>query len=111
MLHGPDERVKELVSRFQKEQQRFAGEQLAVTELSVNDRGAWSLQFANGLKIAVGRDDVENRLQRLARYLDTIRQVKGMPESIDLRYQHGMAVMWKQIDKQDNEEKRAEGAV
>lgn len=110
LLQGADERVLELVNRYAEEQRRFSTLNLNVSELVVNDRGAWSIKFSNELKIAVGRHDVDGRLQRLARYLETIRQLKGMPESIDLRYQHGMAVFWKPAEKQNNEVS-GEGAV
>lgn len=111
VMHGPDGRVAEVVRRYKSEQQRFAGQQLEMAELKVNERGAWSIRFANGLKIAVGRDNVEPRLERLARYLEAITGMKGMPKSIDLRYRHGMAVLWKPADEQENKDVHGEGAV
>ena len=99
------------MGRFNAEQQRFALQNLQVAELTVNERGAWSIRFAEGLEVAVGRDEVDLRLQRLARYLQTIRQLRGMPESVDLRYRHGMAILWKPVEKQKKEVQEAEGAV
>ena len=111
LLKGPDERVEELVTRFNTERQRFVQQDLHVTELAVNERGAWSMRFREGLTVAVGRDDVELRLDRLARYLNLITKLKGMPESIDLRYRDGMAILWKQVEAQDKEVINGEGAV
>lgn len=109
-LRGTDERVVEAVERFKRERQRFVNLQLDLDELIVTDRGAWSLHFKNGLKIAVGREDVDSRLDRLERYLGAISQFKGLPESVDLRYQHGIAVFWKAVEEQADEVK-GEGAV
>jgi len=109
-LRGTNERAVEAVDRFKRERQRFAKLQLELAELIVTDRGAWSLHFKNGLKIAVGREDVDSRLDRFARYLGAISQFKGLPESVDLRYQHGIAVYWKAVEEQADEV-NGEGAV
>jgi len=108
-LSGPEDRAMEVVSRFNREKDRFASIGLVVSRLAISDRGAWTMNFSNGLKVAIGRADVENRLQRLQRYLGMISAVRGIPESIDLRYHHGMAVAWK--PDENSAENKDKGAV
>lgn len=94
VLKGLDNRSIEVVELFKREKPRFAQLDLTIATLEVNKRGAWSIAFENGLQIAIGRTDIENRLQRLAENFVAITQ-RGNPEYIDLRYRHGIAVSWK----------------
>ncbi len=93
-LIGMDKRSQEVVELYKREKLRFAQLGLTIATLKVNKRGAWSITFGNGLQIAIGRTDIESRLQRLADNFIAITQ-SGDPEYIDLRYRHGIAVSWK----------------
>jgi cell division protein FtsQ len=99
VLQGNNERALEVVELYEKEKMRFAKLDLTIVRLGVNNRGAWSVAFENGLEIAIGRIDVEQRLQRLADNFPAIIQ-RGRPEYIDLRYRHGISVSWKQNAQQ-----------
>ena len=94
MLIGMDQRSVEVVELYEREKPRFEKLGLTITRLQVNKRGAWSIAFDNGLQIAIGRADIEHRLQRLADNYAAITQ-RGNPEYIDLRYRYGIAVSWK----------------
>lgn len=108
LLDGPVDRAGELVNRLHLEQQRFSSLDLVVDSIKINRRGSWKAVFGDGLEVAIGRHDVEKRLERLAEsYQQIIRQ--GQPEYIDLRYQHGIAVAWKRIEPVKTEDKK--GAV
>ena len=97
-LQANDDRSVEVVNRFKQEQQRFAKLNLNVISMKLSERGAWSMTFAGETDILIGRHDVAERLQRLLSSLPLIKQYKGMPARIDLRYPHGMAVNWKVED-------------
>ena len=103
MLLAEDARSVDVVEVYQRETERFLQHGLTIKQVSLSDRGAWSLEFTNGLQVAVGRVDVEARLQRLVNYLQALKQYKKMPESIDLRYLHGMAVNFGKPEEQDEE--------
>lgn len=106
-LSGPDSRAAEVIERFAIETQRFNKHGLKVSGLDLNSRGAWSISFGNGLKVAVGRTSINTRLRRLDKYLSTLKQAKGMPVNIDLRYRYGMAVTWKQTPAKAGKQKGA----
>lgn len=113
LLDGPDEQATEVVARFTREAQRFAGLGLELVSLAMNQRGAWTLEFGNGLTIAVGRDAFEVRLARLSRHFNRLVEMKGMPKRVDLRYRHGISVQWPaapaQNPAQDPDQVRAAG--
>ncbi len=92
-----DDMAVDMTSTFLQEAKRFSSMNLHLQELHVSERGSWKMVFRNGLQVIIGSRDVTQRLQRLATYIEYLKRFRGMPESIDLRYQHGMAVMWKPV--------------
>jgi len=94
VLIGMDQRAEEVVELFKREKPRFELLGLSIVRLEVNRRGAWTIAFENGLQIAIGRTNIEHRLQRLTDNFVAITQ-RGNPEYIDLRYRYGIAVSWK----------------
>ena len=97
LLDGPAELAPLLVQRMQSESQRFAGYDMQLAQMTVNERGSWQIVFGNGLRVALGHTEVALKLDRLARHIGTITGMKGMPQSIDLRYRNGMAVKWPEM--------------
>ena len=93
LIDGPETRSVDMVKMFDKEKQRFSVLKLTLKELRLNKRGAWSMQFSEGTKVALGRAELEERIQRLAENYSAI-MAKGKPVSIDLRYRHGIAVLY-----------------
>ncbi|MGD2117478.1 MAG: cell division protein FtsQ/DivIB [Chromatiales bacterium] len=101
LLDGPIELAPLLVQRMRSETQRFADLGLQLQQMNVNARGSWQIEFRNGLQVALGQEDVMLKLNRLARHIKRLDRMKGMPQRIDLRYRHGMAVKWPEaVDQQ-----------
>ena len=70
--------------------------------LSLDDRGAWSLQLDNGTQVYLGRDSMEERLQRLLSSWDALMEEQEVPpRDIDLRYTNGFAVAWAQETEEE----------
>jgi cell division protein FtsQ len=68
---------------------------MSIDVLEKNHRGVWRLQLKNGWKIIIGRSDVYKKVQRLTHLLDIKKLNAQMKiESIDLRYQNGLAISW-----------------
>lgn len=68
---------------------------MSIDVLEKNHRGVWRLQLKNGWKIIIGRSDVYKKVQRLTHLLDIKKLNAQMKiESIDLRYQNGLAINW-----------------
>lgn len=93
LIDGPEAMSVEMVKMFEKEKQRFSVLKLTLRELRLNKRGAWSMKFSQGMKVALGRSELEQRIQRLAENYSAIT-ARGNALSIDMRYRHGIAVMY-----------------
>ena len=95
-LHGPDDRLAEVVSFYADTRKAFGGTHLQITGVSLTERGSWSLASADGAQIVLG--DREQAARRLRRFLDVYPQVvAGHPTGFayaDLRYTNGFAVRW-----------------
>lgn len=74
----------------------LADQGLVLKELTINDRGAWSLKLAYGPMIMLGREEQVKKLQRFLRTLPLLEehQIAAMAV-VDLRYPNGYAVAWK----------------
>ena len=96
-LQGPETRLDEVLDTWVEMDQRLGALGLEVARLSLDDRGAWSLQLDNGTQVYLGRDSMEERLQRLLSSWDALMEQQEVPpRDIDLRYTNGFAVAWAQ---------------
>lgn len=78
------------------------GLQAAVLALRPND--AWELTLSNGILLRLGKRDLELRVNRFCKaYTAVFGEVvnKSALMVVDLRYPHGMAVLWKN-KREDN---------
>jgi cell division protein FtsQ len=68
---------------------------LMITDVVLDERRAWHLTLNNNLKLALGRDNAMDRLQRFVRFYPTVLAGKSQEiEEIDLRYTNGFVVRW-----------------
>lgn len=95
-LSGPDGAEAQVAARYVALQEQLVARGLAVVSLALDDRGAWSFQLSNGIRVRLGSEAVDERLARFFRALDQV--VAAVPEEVayvDLRYTNGFAVGWK----------------
>jgi cell division protein FtsQ len=98
-LQGPDERLSEVLLYWSDFSEALASMGLEIAELSLDPRGAWSMQLSNGTRVQLGRDSARERLQRLLASWDSLMSEQAAPpQDIDLRYTNGFAVLWPQPD-------------
>lgn len=103
MLSGPAHETVRIMEEFHDLNRLFAGSGLRLAGLSLEARGAWTLELDNGVRVVVGR---EHLMARLRRFL-TVYQLELAPradqiEQIDIRYTNGIAVRWRAEEK-DND--------
>ncbi|MDV6318932.1 cell division protein FtsQ/DivIB [Chromohalobacter sp. HP20-39] len=68
---------------------------LHVTQLRLEDRGAWRFQVNDGVWVMLGRTDLESRLARFtAAWQRQLGAQASQIRYIDLRYPNGVAVAW-----------------
>ena len=92
------------LAQFHRLQRRFEAVDERLVSLSVDSRGAFDLELINGLQIKLGRDDIDHKIDRLAKiYLQQILPRRERIDRLDLRYSNGFAVAWKKEVLQAND--------
>ena len=69
---------------------------LKLVELQRDNLGVWRVETARGIKLVLGRDQLGDKLKRLAlAWTSGLQNELHNIETIDLRYPNGLAVAWK----------------
>ncbi|MDH5353030.1 MAG: FtsQ-type POTRA domain-containing protein [Gammaproteobacteria bacterium] len=96
LVHAENDQPVDLLRQYYSMQRRFSALNERITALRQDSRGAIEIELADGLKIKLGRDQVEHKIERLI----TVYQREILPrrsdiKQLDLRYSNGFAVAWK----------------
>ncbi|MFT4906608.1 MAG: cell division protein FtsQ [Oleispira sp.] len=91
-LFGPKEKTEQVMRQFQRFQSRLLSVDAAIVSLTMNTVGSWQVELANGWRIRLGRQQLEQRLERLIELLKILPQEKVAV--VDLRYGKGAAIKW-----------------
>ncbi len=93
---GPDGRHEQIYAQWQEITQVLSQFKLDVSQIALEDRGSWELSLANGIKILLGTQEIELRLERFVRAYDQLLSKQhDKIDYVDLRYTSGIAVGWK----------------
>lgn len=69
---------------------------LKLVELQRDNLGVWRVETARGIKLVLGRDQLGDKLKRLALAWNSgLQNELDNIKTIDLRYPNGLAVAWK----------------
>jgi cell division protein FtsQ len=102
-LSGPAPDTERVMSQFHDLNQMFRSTGLSVVGLDLEARGAWTLELDNDIKVVVGRENINERLQRfLELYRLRLADKSAEIEQIDIRYTHGVAVKWREKTDEEN---------
>lgn len=94
-LVGPDGHEKHLIHVWNETDALLGKVGLRLVGLVLDQRRAWSMEFANGIKINLGREHFGQRLQRfLEIYPRVLANQSDKIAVVDLRYTNGFAVRW-----------------
>ena len=94
-LQGPESRLDDVLSTWVRLDESLSSLGLEVANLSLDGRGSWSLELNNGTQVYLGRNSMEERLERLLSSWDALMEEQEVPpQDIDLWYTNGFAVMW-----------------
>lgn len=95
-ISGPDGRQWAVWDRYLSLKPTLAAVGLSMTGLLENSRGSLEALLSNGVRIRLGSQDIESRLQRfLDVYNRTLAGKLDQVAAIDLRYTNGFAVQWR----------------
>lgn len=98
-LRGPEGRTREVIGTGRHIAERLDARGIGFAGIALEERGAWTLTLANGIEVALGRDQVEQRFERfLTVYGEQLASRADQVERIDARYTNGVAVRWKPLE-------------
>jgi cell division protein FtsQ len=97
MIYGPEGSENQAWKTFKTFKELFAINDIELSSLVLSERFSWQLWLKNGVKLDLGRKDIALRVQR---FIDLYPEIKNFSdkevESVDLRYDTGLAVSWLQ---------------
>jgi len=96
VVHTAGNNPTQMLHLYYRLASQFAGLSETVVAVRKDSRGALDIQLGNGLKIKVGRSDIERKIARFAViYRQQIQPRQEKIQQLDLRYSNGFAVAWK----------------
>ncbi len=96
-LQGPDGQEKDVLQIYKKLSKLLSNFDLHVASLKLHKNQSWDLSLTNGIHLLLGKQDIEKRLVRFCKaYHATFAAKTEQVVRVDMRYERGMAVQWKQ---------------
>ena len=96
-LKGPEGQQLEVLQVYEKLSKILSAYGINASGLHLRDNQSWVLILGNGVKIYLGKKELEARLLRFCKaYPAVFAEKSDQLASVDLRYPRGMAVQWKQ---------------
>ncbi|MGO2496660.1 MAG: cell division protein FtsQ/DivIB [Vibrio litoralis] len=93
-LYGPEGSSEQVLSVWQKSTQKLKPLGRTITSVVLNDRRAWQLILDNGIRLELGKDAREDRLNRFIKLYNRLGDKVEQISYIDLRYDTGAAIGW-----------------
>lgn len=101
LLHGPDGSAKRVLAMHGRLAATLAPIRRQPTELVLSSRGSWSVAFADGVELELGRGSDDEVVARTARFASTVPELLARFQRplvhADLRHQDGYAVKLKGV--------------
>ena len=95
-LDGPLGSEPQVAERYLAIQGRLVEAGMRLSALRLDERGAWEMDLANGVTVKLGRQQVDERLDRfLEAAMPLVTERATDIRYVDLRYTNGFAVGWK----------------
>jgi cell division protein FtsQ len=96
MLSGRDDAQQDVLAQFNTLAGLLAPRGLAIVALSVDARGAATVELDDGIEVRLGREEAAQRLARFsALALPALAAKLATVAYVDMRYTNGFAVGWK----------------
>ncbi|TFW18447.1 FtsQ-type POTRA domain-containing protein [Massilia arenosa] len=102
---GPEGSEKEVMARYADLRQWFAPLKLTPEAVDLSKRYAWTVRFDNGMSVALGREQdgrtLKDRVDRLVQVYPQLTQMTPKIDTVDMRYQNGLAMFAEGMKIQD----------
>ncbi len=95
LLDGPDGMAVDVVEHYMQMGNQLAPLNLVINRIVMDDRGAWTVDFTQGIELKLGNKDTQSRVDRFAQLYPRLKQeATQMIKRVDMRYANGVAVLW-----------------
>ncbi len=95
-LSGPDASEEMIWEQYQSWSLLLKPLDLKIISLNLNSRHSWNLELSNGIRLVLGRVDVDVRFKRFIKLYPTLFSPKASQiRRIDLRYPNGISVQYR----------------
>jgi cell division protein FtsQ len=95
-LSGPDGTETAVAQRYLAAEARLVEAGLRIAALRLDERGAWEIDLDSGVTVRLGRQDVDERLDRFVRTAAAvIRHHSSEVSYVDMRYSNGFSIGWR----------------
>ncbi|GLT18536.1 cell division protein FtsQ [Vibrio zhanjiangensis] len=93
-LYGPTGSNQEVLEVWQELNPKFAALNLNISSLLLNDRRAWQIILDNGIRLELGKEYLNERVERFLSLYKNLGSDSQRVSYIDLRYDTGASVGW-----------------
>lgn len=94
-LNGPEATEGQVAKLYLETYPRLMTVGLKLSSVQLDARGAWELGLSNGVRVRLGRQDVQARLERFIQVASPLIATRaGEVAYVDMRYSNGFAVGW-----------------
>ena len=101
LLTGPEGTARTLMASYQRLEELLQPLRLEVTELSLDERGQLEAILQGGTHVLLGKEEFVERVKRLvALYQRELAGRRAEVARVDLRYESGLAVVFKEVETQ-----------
>jgi cell division protein FtsQ len=102
LLRGSGDSARSMVQKYQRLVELLAPLNLSVEQLTEDERGQLEVVLAGGMQLKLGSDRFLERMHRFVNiYRDELSARQGEVLRVDLRYESGIAVAFKQPEPAD----------
>ncbi|MCW8332716.1 cell division protein FtsQ/DivIB [Vibrio sp. SCSIO 43135] len=93
-LYGPTGSSQEVLNIWREITPLFKALDLNITSLVLNDRRAWQIILDNGIRLELGKESLNERIERFIALYTSLGSDADKVSYIDLRYDTGAAIGW-----------------
>lgn len=94
-LQGNEKNAREIMQQYQDVATLLRTRGLEIISLKCDNKKSWRLTLKNDVEIAIGRDQVMEKLRRFVTVYDNfLADIWGDVKAIDVRYPNGVSVRW-----------------
>lgn len=111
-FNGEPETSMQLAGMYVELSKQLEALHRSITQISLSPRYAWQVQLDNGMRLELGREQMQQRLARfVAVYPYSLATMQRKVNYVDLRYRNGFAVSQMNVtDSRKNESGRNSGS-